>query len=1289
MILKPCKSVLYTHTHTHTYFNYLLSDFAQPGQGRRLLLSILVGIAALFGTFGLSAQCDPQADFTFTVNGCDVEFQPVNNGAGIMHTWSFRTTNTGFTSMSNMPVPLHTFGFASNPSRTITHTVVLGGVMYTCTKVISVSCSTGCDDKVFGYDVFGCTVAFDSDISIQGWDFGDGNTSTMIDPMHTYAASGDYTVAFVLLSGERCEKTIRVGCETTPTCCTAAFSAVATRNCSVLNLSLKAECMEAGAGTHLWTVATTQPNACITLANFSPNQPVQGMIQVTNINTCIVNSLTITHTYTCTDGTILVQTQTIALPPDGIFIGINGQTTNLTDYNCVLPGGSYNGGCIVYSSGIVQQNKIFTFSSTDIRMHPGITGFDVQTKFGLGSNTIVRGNLDPECQCLWRGIYVEGNGQLGANTVTVQDALYAVRAEENSKISLINSQFLRNFVGFRATDGPFALLAFQENIFDGVGPLMELDNCPNGLAALNDVVVSGLPGLSCTISVPYFKDEGFAGMYLDNIGSLILSPLPFNEQNIFRNLVVGIDATDTEIDVQQNSRFSNIQPGTYGAFLGGMAIRYTDKVTAGANGIRFIGNGQYAGGDPDIEDSFMGIYVNSGVFGTVTTGTRIDIGQSRIIGVHTGIVLGDQCGGPGTFIGTKFSPRLYRGVWQNHILVDPLFANDDFIGGAPKAGIIVRDFGVTQSAPEIWQNEIDVNEDSDCGSFGIRVNGLVLNQSAYQVLIDQNRVDLNVGTFGIFVSGYEGARVTNNGNNGFPGAGVYINNPIPQRVCFGVSRDVSSGIVFRTGMYNTSTCNDVRSIVGNSWLHEVSQNPNGVFARNELEGGRFSAQFRGDCNTSVFACNNMIDYSENGLRYNFGAETGGQGISGAMSRGNKWFNGNGAAIDAFIDEPFSNPAASLYFVRNIANENPTNNSLTTWIVPNVAGNNVDCFINECPAIQSPPEFYNLQITPRDSMVANREMTFNYYPEESVRLAEFHLLHKLLSCDTFEMMNNTLMHGFVDGFVGTPVYELVKETQNLVDAGKFTTEQWVSAENYQLEINQLLSEISVVDSLIKITVDTAVQAVYHASLMDLQSDLSAVQSQHQELVSNKHVEFLSEAAEVLEGVNALVPDHVFEVNTQTVLRSFIENVIFGYQPEQSTLETLHSIATQCVYTAGPSVGNARSLYERFTGDFLPETDCDGLFERDIQSQNKTKQHLGLASVYPNPANDLIFIDLADFDPGCTYHVECINVFGQTNFRRTLRNPRNQIQIGDLPNGIYQFRILKNGNDIGFKLISIQN
>lgn len=100
--------------------------------------------------FRLSAQCDLQADFAFTITGCDVEFQPNSNGVGVSHFWTFQTTGVGFTSASNIATPLHTFGAGSGSgftSRTVTHTVTINGIMYTCTKQIIVECGSRYDSN--------------------------------------------------------------------------------------------------------------------------------------------------------------------------------------------------------------------------------------------------------------------------------------------------------------------------------------------------------------------------------------------------------------------------------------------------------------------------------------------------------------------------------------------------------------------------------------------------------------------------------------------------------------------------------------------------------------------------------------------------------------------------------------------------------------------------------------------------------------------------------------------------------------------------------------------------------------------------------------------------------------------------------------------------------------------------------------------------------------------------------------------------------------------------------------
>jgi PKD repeat protein len=69
----------------------------------------------------------------------------------------------------------------------------------------------------FGYVVNGNAVAFsDSSVSATGWlwDFGDGGTSSLQNPNHTYASSGTYTVTLTI-NGAGCSKSYVVTIGTT------------------------------------------------------------------------------------------------------------------------------------------------------------------------------------------------------------------------------------------------------------------------------------------------------------------------------------------------------------------------------------------------------------------------------------------------------------------------------------------------------------------------------------------------------------------------------------------------------------------------------------------------------------------------------------------------------------------------------------------------------------------------------------------------------------------------------------------------------------------------------------------------------------------------------------------------------------------------------------------------------------------------------------------------------------------------------------------------------------------
>ncbi|MBN8677353.1 MAG: T9SS type A sorting domain-containing protein [Chitinophagales bacterium] len=1245
-----------------------------------LVYFLLIGLTSK----AVAQPCDPLADFTFTISGCNVEFQPVSIGSGISHFWTFQSfdNNGPIVSASNIATPLHTFGIVSPGLRTITHTVTIGGVIHTCTKYIAVNCNEGCEERAITYVVNGCTVTFYSSLPGGTWYFGDGGFSSQTNPTYTYTSSGDYIVTYTDLNGNTCRKTIRVACDQTSLCCTPAFTAEIKRNCSELNLSLSAECTSNG--THSWSILPISPNTCINLVNFFQGMPTQGMIQITNINTCEVTALVITHNFTCSNGTVLSQTQTIPITDPGIYIGKNGMTTLLTDYNCVLPGAVYNGPCTVYSSGIVRVNKDFTFSSATVRVQPGLSGFDVTNNFTINQNTVISGNAEPECNCLWRGIYVYGAVNITTDTdASIQDALYAIRAGFKNKLSIKKTLFAKNYIGIRGTDGPFNLLAFEENEFDGNGPLKDI--CT--LEPLNDIINRTFPIGWCEEPVQYSSGRGFAGMYLRDAGFVDLLPLPYANQNLFYNLAIGIFAKDTEIKIRQNSRFKDIIPIPLAYDLGGgNAIRYIDTDNKGANGFRFKGNGKFFGLDPDFDNCSFGICLASSVTADVNSGTRIGINDSRFLKTQIGVYLDNLCFiDKGVFTGRKINHE-WRGIWDNYIEVDPT-TGDQFVipFSVPNAGIVVADMSPTQSAPEIWQNTIDVNQDNLCGaSFGIRAFGLTFfNPLLNQVDINRNRIDLNSGLSGINVNLYDGVQIHDNSDAAFPGAGIFLNyQHFHQTQDCGNNVDYSTGVLLNAGRISLVGCNDITSTVPGNYNMRMTGQTNGTFVQNNLSGGRFGAHITSTINNPQrFACNTMSGYSENGLFLN--GIIGAQGTFGTMTHGNKWINNNPAITDAFIDI-LSNPSLSFFYVTTRPWENPTTNTiLNTWFIPNVP-NNVDpiCFY-ECPI--TAPLAFESELTYADTAIAEGTLIYQEYPEANQWINERNLLEKL-SLNPELSSGSLVMADFLDSHDQSAMGQLVEVNSALGSMFQLSEGNKSALTSIAQTTKVLLDQLFYLDSIAGIESSPEWEEINIAQRDSLAELLEEIQKEADSLANEISAELRQQGTIVLASLNDIVPTNDFEFNEKYVLGVYLNFLVSENQLLPGTADSLFNIGRECPFISGPCVYNARNLYGRMTGIALPDVDCPVLENRNKRSDNAT---LSDVLIYPNPSNDILIIRLlADIEPG-TSHVKISDVLGRLVFDAEILAGVNEIPTKHLLNGTYFVQIVQNGLEVLTTSVLIQH
>ena len=137
----------------------------------------------------------PTAAYSSVETGLSSSFtNSSTSGSGTTYLWDLGDGNT-----STLMDPTHTYAIAG------TYTVCLTvsdacGADSTCSS-ITVSCSA--PTPSFTFVVTGSTSAFTNTSTSGGgsayfWDFGDGNTSTLMDPSHTYAADGSYTTCLVV-----------------------------------------------------------------------------------------------------------------------------------------------------------------------------------------------------------------------------------------------------------------------------------------------------------------------------------------------------------------------------------------------------------------------------------------------------------------------------------------------------------------------------------------------------------------------------------------------------------------------------------------------------------------------------------------------------------------------------------------------------------------------------------------------------------------------------------------------------------------------------------------------------------------------------------------------------------------------------------------------------------------------------------------------------------------------------------------------------------------------------------
>jgi PKD repeat protein len=225
-----------TTCHTVSTCAALNEAFSQTVNGGAVNFQDLSGVSANnwswdFGDGSTSTVQNPS--HTYSANGTYVVCLTVSNGCDsrtVCNTITVcRALNAGFNAtsgaglgvnfqdISDMTATTWEWDFGDGGSSTLqhpAHTYASVGTYNVCLTV-----SSGCDtatvcipvtactplNENFSHGISGATVSFTdlSDISATSWtwDFGDGNSSTLQNPVHAYVSGGNYTVCLTVSNG--------------------------------------------------------------------------------------------------------------------------------------------------------------------------------------------------------------------------------------------------------------------------------------------------------------------------------------------------------------------------------------------------------------------------------------------------------------------------------------------------------------------------------------------------------------------------------------------------------------------------------------------------------------------------------------------------------------------------------------------------------------------------------------------------------------------------------------------------------------------------------------------------------------------------------------------------------------------------------------------------------------------------------------------------------------------------------------------------------------------------------
>lgn len=164
--------------------------------------SFFGGVVPAGDNEGGGGNTPPVANFSFATSGLTATFTDSSSDAGGSIASRLWTFGDGSTSTVTNPVKTYTAAGTYSVSLKVTDN---GGLSTTTTKSVTVSATNTAPVANYSFTTSGLTATFTDtstdvggSIASRSWTFGDGTTSTLANPVKTYAAAGTYSVVLTV-----------------------------------------------------------------------------------------------------------------------------------------------------------------------------------------------------------------------------------------------------------------------------------------------------------------------------------------------------------------------------------------------------------------------------------------------------------------------------------------------------------------------------------------------------------------------------------------------------------------------------------------------------------------------------------------------------------------------------------------------------------------------------------------------------------------------------------------------------------------------------------------------------------------------------------------------------------------------------------------------------------------------------------------------------------------------------------------------------------------------------------